>query len=77
KYLPHMKTVGKIKTDILIIAQNPAFKMADIDRVFEYQQLIFDSSNPLWKTEQWKKDCDSLHLRFHSVSASGAFVMGL
>ncbi len=77
KYLPRATTRGKIKTDILIIAQNPAFKMADIDRIFQYDQLVFDSSNPLWKTEQWKKDCDSLHLRFHSVSASGAFVMGL
>ncbi len=77
KYLPHLKTAGKIKINILIIAQNPAFKMADIDRIFQYDQLVFDSSNPMWKTEQWKKDCDSLHLRFHSVSASGAFVMGL
>lgn len=77
KYLPRDSMPIKIKTDILIVAQNPAFTMRDIDRVFQFDQLVFDSSIPMWKTEQWKKDCDSLHLRFHSVSASGAFVMDL
>lgn len=77
KYLPANFNPGKINTDILIVSGNPNYSVEDINKVFQYNQLVFDSSTPMWKTEKWKKACDSLHLRFHSVSASGAFVMAL
>ncbi len=77
KYLPANSNPGKINTDILIVSGNPNYSVEDINKVFQYNQLVFDSSTPMWKTEKWKKACDSLHLRFHSVSASGAFVMAL
>jgi competence protein ComEC len=38
---------------------------------------VFDSSNPLWKIREWKKQADSLHLRHHSVPEQGAFQMAL
>ncbi|MBS1730577.1 MAG: ComEC/Rec2 family competence protein [Bacteroidetes bacterium] len=77
EYLPDKKDTGKINADILIISRNPMYEVNDLNQVYQYRLLVLDSSVPLWKTEKWKRDCDSLHLRFHSVSASGAFVMGL
>jgi len=31
----------------------------------------------LWKIEKWKKDCDRLLLRSHSVPQQGAFILNL
>ena len=70
-------TQNKIPVDIIIISKNPKVYMNQLQNSFSFRQLVFDSSNPLWKIERWKKDCDSLHLRFHSVPQQGAFVMDL
>ena len=68
---------AKIPVDIIIISKKPKFTMADINNAFTFKQLVFDSSNPMWKIRGWKKDCDSLHLRFYSVPEQGAFEMDL
>ena len=67
----------KIKVDYIIISKNPKLFISSLARVFECGVYIFDASNPLWKIEKWKKDCEELHLRFHSVSEQGAFVTDL
>jgi len=51
--------------------------MNQLQNAFDFRQLVFDSSNSLWKIERWKKDCDNLHLRFYSVPEQGAFAMNL
>jgi hypothetical protein len=40
---------------------------------FDCSQYIFDSSNPFWKVNYWKKDADSLGLKYHSTATQGAF----
>jgi competence protein ComEC len=77
KPFPALNLTEKISLDALIISQNPRIKITDVAKVFNCKEIIFDSSNPLWKIARWRKDCDSLHLRFHSVPEQGAFVMDL
>ncbi|MGI8951264.1 MAG: ComEC/Rec2 family competence protein [Chitinophagaceae bacterium] len=67
----------KMPLDAIIISKNPHINISQIQSVFNCKEIIFDSSNPLWKIEQWKKACDSLHLRFYSVPEQGAFEMDL
>lgn len=64
----------KITVDAIIISRNPFISIASIHKYFNFKFLIFDSSNPMWKIEEWKKECDTLHLRFHSVQDQGAFI---
>jgi competence protein ComEC len=71
------ETTAKTPVDIIILSKKPKYTMADINKAFTFKQLVFDSSNPLWKIRGWKKDCDSLHLRFYSVPDQGAFEMNL
>ena len=73
-YLP---LAEKIIVDYIIISKNPKIKIADLERTFECKKYIFDASNSLWKIGQWKKECEELHLHFHSVSEQGAFVTDL
>lgn len=70
-------SVTRIPVDIIILSKNPKYSIRDIANNFSFKQLVFDSSNPMWKIRRWKKDCDSLHLRFHSVPEQGAFEMNL
>jgi len=67
----------KTPVDIIVICKNPTLSIYDLQNEFVCKEIVFDSSNPLWKIERWKKECDSLNLRFHSVPHQGAFVMDL
>lgn len=65
------------KIDALIITGNPKLYIRDILQIFTPEVIVFDASNPQWKINYWKKDCDQLHLRHHSVPEKGAFIMDL
>jgi competence protein ComEC len=65
------------KIDALIITGNPKLYIKELMQIFSPEVIVFDSSNPQWKINYWKKDCDKLHLRHHSVPEKGAFVMDL
>ncbi|MDQ2719330.1 MAG: competence protein ComEC family protein [Bacteroidota bacterium] len=67
----------KIALDYIIISGNAKIKIASLAQTFTCNQFICDASNSLWKIEQWKKECEELHLHFHSVSEQGAFVTDL
>jgi len=67
----------KVDVDMIILSKNPQILIPQLDSVFNCRQYIFDASNSLWKIEQWKKDCERLHLPFHSVPEQGAFVKDL
>lgn len=70
-------SAARIPVDIIIIRGNPRIYLTQLAAVFNCQQYIFDSSNPLWKIRYWKKDADNLHLRHHSIPEQGAFEMAL
>ena len=67
----------KIPVEIIILCGNPRLTIYQLTTVFNCTQYVFDSSNPLWKIQQWKKEADSLHLRHHSTSEQGAFEVDL
>lgn len=77
KSLPAISPLHKLQVDAVIITGNPKVYASQINALINSPVVIFDGSNPLWKIERWKKDCNSLHLRFHSVAQEGAFVMDL
>lgn len=63
--------------DLLVISKNPRVYMKTLAAKLELRQVVFDGSSPSWKTNFWKKDCDSLHIPWHDVTMKGAFVMNL
>lgn len=67
----------KIPVDIIILSGNPGIYLSQLAAVFDCKQYLFDSSNPLWKIQYWKKDADNLHLRHHTISEQGAFEVDL
>ena len=67
----------KINVDYIVISKNPKLFIPNLAAAFNCSVYIFDASNPLWKIDKWKKDCEELHLRFHSVHEQGAFITDL
>ncbi len=67
----------KIKWDVIVFSKNPKISITKISEYTQCKQFVFDGSNSLWKINQWKKECDSLHLQYHICSLQGAFEMNL
>lgn len=65
----------KIKVDVIILSKNPRVSIQQLNKTFQCEIFVFDASNSLWKIGQWTKECEQLHLRCHSVSTQGAFIM--
>jgi competence protein ComEC len=68
---------SKIKVDALILTSKVNLTSAEINDLFNCKYIIADSSVPLWKSSQWKKEFEQLHLRFYSVAQDGAFTLKL
>lgn len=66
--------VHPFPVDYVLISHNPNPDFRNIQLIFSPKLLIFDASNSLWKTKQWKTVCDSLNLRYFSVQEEGAWV---
>lgn len=62
-----------IQTDIIILSDNVWVKFNELS-ILKPSLIIFDASNSLWKIEQWKTECEKLHLRYYSVPSSGAYI---
>ncbi len=73
--LVYEQPAQKIRVDIIVLSKNPRLYIPQLAGVFDCKQYVFDASNSLWKINYWKKDCEKLLLRCHSVAEQGAFVM--
>lgn len=67
----------KPSVDLLVISKNPKVYMKRLAGALDIKQVVFDGSVPAWKSNYWKKDCDSLHIPWHDVTTKGAFEMRL
>jgi competence protein ComEC len=65
----------KIRADVVVLSGNPPVRIPQLAAVFDCPLYVFDGTNSLWKINNWKKDCEGLALRHHSVAEKGAFVL--
>ena len=68
---------NKIPLDMLLIRKSPAIHIRDLLQIVQPAVIVLDGSNSLWKIAQWKKECEHLLLRCHSVPAKGAFILNI
>lgn len=61
--------------DIVVLSHNARLRISLVQQAFNPKQYVFDASSAAWKIRQWKNECDSLHLRRHSVEENGAFIL--
>ncbi|MGM0498151.1 MAG: ComEC/Rec2 family competence protein [Bacteroidota bacterium] len=63
----------KLKIDYLIISNDANVKIASLQKLFDFKQIIIDSSNSFYKREQWIKKLEKQNIPYHSVAEDGAF----
>lgn len=63
--------------DILLISHNAPVRIKEIIIAVRPAVIVFDASNSFWRIENWKKECEELNLRFHSVPEQGAFISNI
>jgi len=66
-----------IELDYLIISQNPWLDISDLVKRYDFDKLIIDSSNSLWKAKQWAEECDDLGLDYWDMQQKGAYIKNL
>ena len=64
-----------VEIDLLLFSHNPPVDIKEVARAVKPACIVFDASNSLWKIQKWKRDCEALILRCHSVAEEGAFVL--
>ncbi len=75
--LPTFPAGKKLKADVVIISNNPKLYLDDLCQKIDCNTIVADNGTAYWKLRRWQQDCDSLHIRFHSIAQQGAFVMDL
>jgi competence protein ComEC len=63
-------------TDLIILSYNMGIPIHSLLQQNNCLDWIADGTNSLWKIQEWKKESEQLHLRFHSVNESGAYRHG-
>ncbi|NVO02486.1 MAG: ComEC family competence protein [Bacteroidetes bacterium] len=68
---------NRLEVDYLVISDNAKINLKELKNLYNPKMIIFDSSNSIWKTEKWIKECEEIHLQFYSVLKSGALVLDI
>ena len=68
---------NNLKLDYLIISGNPKLKIEKLKHFFDFNTLIFDSSNSSFRCEKWERECKKNNIPFYNVCQQGAFVTEL
>ncbi len=61
------------QSDLIIISNNMNISFDTLFDQTHCLNWVADGTNTLWKIQEWKKEAEQLHLRFHSVNESGAY----
>jgi competence protein ComEC len=67
-------SVEKLKTDYIILSKNAEIRIEELSSYFEFEMIIFDSSNSFYKIRNWKNDCEKLGIKCHDVIEKGAYI---
>lgn len=68
---------SKLSIDYIVLSANVNLKIENLNDYFQFQTLIFDSSNSIYKITKWEKECQENNIKYHSVIDKGAFIQYL
>lgn len=66
-----------IKTDYVLLRNNPKIEVKELSEAFDFKNLISDASNKYWISENWKEACEKEDISFHDVKKDGAMIIDL
>ncbi|MEZ5084546.1 MAG: ComEC/Rec2 family competence protein [Bacteroidales bacterium] len=66
-----------IEVDYVIVSGRPNLSMKDLRENLVCKEIIFDSSVPYWKVNQWKNECQEISQICYDVNERGARVIDI
>ena len=76
QHLKKLAVERKIDVDEIILSGNKNISMNTLQQYFNFDKLVFDTSNKTWRVRKWKEACDKLNIPYHDV-ADGAYLATL
>ncbi len=64
----------KLEIDYIILSENININISDLKQYFEFNKIIFDSSNSFYKINNWEKECNQTNTSFYNILDKGAFI---
>jgi len=74
---PGLKPVEPLEIDLLILQNNCSLTISQLQDMFHFEQLVFDSSNTTPKIRKWREYCEANEIPYFDVTSSGALVVNL
>ncbi len=68
---------NKLDIDYIILAANANINIEQLIKVFNFKEVIIDSSNSKQKTDNWLTECKNFNKNSYSVKNNGAFILDL
>ena len=65
---------NKLKLNYIVIRDNPNIRIEKLLKMYDFDIIIFDSSNSKFKINKWENECKKLNVTFHNVKNQGAFI---
>lgn len=75
--LLNYKSKQKVKSDYIILSNNVNLNVTSLKDYFQFNTIIFDSSNSFYKINKWKQECQENNIKYHSILDKGAFIQYL
>lgn len=66
-----------IMVNAVLISDNPDVKIAELNKFINYSDLIIDGTNKNYKIDQWKKEAEKLHIKYHILKKNPAYIVKL
>lgn len=66
---------NKINCDYIILSNNVKVQLNDITKSFVFKEIIIDSSNSTYKTNNWLSEAEQLKIPIHAVANDGAYIV--
>lgn len=64
----------KLHVDIVMLSHNPKINIDQLQKLVQFNEIIFDSSNKKWRIHYWKKDCEKQKVKYWDVNTTGAYL---
>lgn len=69
--------VEPLRTDYLLLCDNPWIAMKDLQRHYNFRQVVFDASNSRKKRKIWAEQCHQLGISYRDLAEEGALIIDL
>lgn len=70
KYTP----VSKLKTDYIILSEDIQIAVKELMNYFEFELIIFDTSNSYYTINRWEKECKENEIEYVNILNDGAYI---